>query len=187
VADLARRRRATISQETRPTTAAIATAIQNQVHGNPELVLVAVGDGLGVGVAAGGAITMAVRVGCALSAGLLAAGVVGALVVGGADVTGADVSAAAGVEVSAAGVEVSAAGAAGAEVCPALTLAAMLLAADDTLLAAPQPASSPMLMTIRPANPAPFFRTVNPSRMRPRCPHQAGCPEGVAESATRVG
>src|SRR5262249_4789115 len=41
VADLARRRRATISQETRPTTAAIATAIQNQVHGNPELVLVA--------------------------------------------------------------------------------------------------------------------------------------------------
>ena len=153
-----------MNQETRPTTAAIATAIQNQVHGNPELLLVAVAVVVGVGDVAGGAITMVVRVGPAV-----AAGVVGALVVGGADVAGVDVSAAgvevsaAGVEVSAAGVEVSAAGAAGAEVCPALTLAAMLLAADDRLLAAElHAASSPMMMTIRPAKPAPFFRTVNP-------------------------
>jgi hypothetical protein len=171
-----------MSQEIRPTTAAIATAIQNQVHGNPELLLVAVAVVVGVGDAAGGAITMVVRVGCALAAGLLSAGVVGALVVGGADVAGADVSAAAVV----AGAEVSAAGAAGADVSagaeaaeprPALTLEAMLLAADDTLLAALQPASSPMMMTIRPANPAPFFRTLNPSRTRLRCPHQAGCAE----------
>ena len=153
-----------MSQETRPTTAAIATAIQNQAHGNPELLLVVVAVGLGVGDAWVGAITMVVRVGRAVAAGLLAAGVVGALVVGGADVAGVEVSAA-GVEVPAAGVEVSAAGAAGAEVCPAVTLAAMLLAADDRLLAAePHAASSPMMMTIRPANPAPFLRTPNPSR-----------------------
>jgi len=154
-----------MSQETRPTTAAIATAIQNQVHGNPELLLVAVAVVVGVGDVAGGAITMVVCVGRAVAAGLLTAGVVGALVVGGADVAGADVSATAGVEVPTAGVEVSAAGAAGAEVCPAVTLAAMLLAADDRLLAAePHAASSPMMMTIRPANPAPFLRTLNPSR-----------------------
>jgi len=170
-------------------TAAIATAIQNQVHGNPELLLVAVAVVVGVGDAAGGAITMVVRVGCALSAGLLAAGVVGALVVGGADVAGGDVSAAADVAgADVVGAEVSAAGAAGADVPapgvdaaeprPALTLEAMLLAADDRLLPAePHAASSPMMMTIRPANPAPCFRTLNPSRPRLRCPHQAGCAE----------
>src|SRR5215831_4673082 len=138
VADLARRRWATMSQETRPTTAAIATAIQNQVHGNPELLLVAVAVVVGVGDVAGGAITMVVCVGRAVAAGLLTAGVVGALVVGGADVAGADVSAAAVV----AGAEVSAAGTAGADVSagaeaaelrPALTLEAMPLAADDRL------------------------------------------------------
>jgi hypothetical protein len=176
VADLARRRWATISQETRPTTAAIATAIQNQAHGNPEL-LVVVAVGLGVGDEAGGAITIVVCVGRAVAAGLLAAGVVGALVVGGADVAGADV---AGAEVSTAGVEAP-------ELRPALTLAAMLLTADDTLLAALHPASRPMMMTIRPANPALFFRIVNPSRTRLRFPHQAGCAEGAAESATRGG
>ena len=138
-----------MSQVTRPTTAAIATAIQNQVHGNPEL-LVAVAVVLGVG----DAVTVVVWVGCALAAGLLAtgvvaAGVVGALVVGGADVAGADV---AGADVSTAGVEA-------AEVRPAVKLEATLLTADDTLLAAPQPASS-VVMTIRPANPAPFFRTL---------------------------
>src|SRR5215831_14178286 len=168
VADLARRRWATMSQETRPMTAAIATAIQNQVHGNPELLLVAVAVVVGVGDAAGGAITMVVRVGCAVAAGLLSAGVVGSLVVGGAEVAGADVSAAAVV----AGAEVSAAGTAGAEAAelrPALALEAMPLAADDRLLPAePHPASSPMMMTIRPANPAPFFRTLNPSRTRLR-------------------
>jgi hypothetical protein len=176
-----------MSQETRPTTAAIATAIQNQVHGNPELLLVAVAVVVGVGDVAGGAITMVVRVGRAVAAGLVAAGVVGALVVGGADVAGADVSATAGVEVSAAGVEVSAAGAAGADVS-AVTLAAMLLAADDKLLAAElHAASSPMMMTIRPANPAPFLCTLNPSRPWLSPPHQAGCAEGAVESATRGG
>jgi hypothetical protein len=171
-----------MSQETRPTTAAIARAIQNQTHGNPEL-LVVVAVGLGVGDAAGGAITMVVWVGCALVAGLLATGVVGALVVGGADVAGAVVSAGADV----AGADVSTAGVEAAGVRPAVTLAAMLLAADDMLLAAPHPASSPVMMTIRPANPAPCFRTLNPSRARLRCPHQAECADGAAGSATRGG
>jgi hypothetical protein len=129
---------------------------------------------------------MVVRVGCALVAGVLATGVVGALVVGGADVAGAVVSAGADV----AGADVSAAGVEAPGVCPAVTLAAMLLAADDMLLAAPHPASSPVI-TIRPAKPAPFFSTLNPScnpsRAWLRCLHQAGCAEDGAESATRGG
>jgi hypothetical protein len=176
-----------MSQETRPTTAAIARAIQNQTHGNPEL-LVVVAVGLGVGDAAGGAITMVVWVGCALAAGLLATGVVGALVVGGADVAGAVVSAGADVAgADVAGADVATAGVEAPGVRPAVTLAAMLLAADEMLLAAPHPASSPVMMTIRPANPAPCFRTLNPSRARLRCPHQAECADGAAGSATRGG
>jgi len=176
-----------MSQVTRPATAAIARAIQNQAHGNPELLLAVVAVGLGVGDAAGGAITMVVWVGCALAAGLLATGVVGALVVGGADVAGAVVSAGADVAgADVAGADVSTAGVEAAGVRPAVRLEATLLTADDTLLAAPHPASSPV-MTIRPANPAPFFRTLNPSRACLRCPHQAGCAEAAAGSATRGG
>jgi hypothetical protein len=153
VAALVRRWRAVLIQATRPTTAAIATAIQNQSHGDPELLLVGEGGAVASGVTDGRGGTTApdeVLVGlpllAALEAGLR-------LVLGGA-VVAAEVVAADGDE--------------GAELRVGVRLEAMLLTADDTLPLEPHAATSQLVTTIRPANPAIVFLTLDPSRARLR-------------------
>jgi hypothetical protein len=123
---------------------AIPTAIQNQSHGNPEL-LVDEGVALALGVTDGsgtittpGEVLIGLPLLAALEAGLL---VLGAVV---------------------AAEDVAAGGDADAEPRVAVKLEAMLLTADDTLPLEPHAATSQVVTTIRPANPAHVFFTVGP-------------------------
>jgi hypothetical protein len=171
-----------VIQATRPTTAAIATAIQNHSHGDTEPLLVAAGVAVSPGVTEGTGATTApeeVLVGRSALVGLdsgLRAGLVagllagldsgprtgleaGALLGSGAVVAGsADVAAGSLVVGSA---DVAAGGDEGAEVRVAVMLAVMLPTTDDRLPPAPHPARRQVMTTIRPTKPV-VFRTLDP-------------------------
>ena len=147
-----RRRWALLIQASRPTTAAIPTAIQNQSHGNPELLLAGEDVAIAPGVTDGrGATTPADGVFVGLP--LLAALDAGLWLLGGAVVAAEDVAAGGDEDV---------------ELRVAVWLEAMLLTADDTLPLEPHAATSQVITTIRPANPPNVFLTLDPSRARLR-------------------
>jgi len=151
--------------------------IQNQSHGDTELLLAGEGVAVASGVTDGWAGTTTadeVLVGLSLLA-VLEAGL--RLVLVGAGVDGADVAAA----------DVAAGGDGDVALRVAVKLEAMLLTADPTLPPEPHPASSQVITTIRPTNPAHVFLTVDPSRARLRRLQLVACAARVLWSATPVG
>jgi hypothetical protein len=119
-------------------------AIQNQSHGDTELLLV--GDGVlvapgvtdGAGTTAADSVLAGLALLAALEAGLWL-GLEGCVVAG----------------------EVAACGDEGVELRVAVTLEAMLLTADDKLPLEPHAATSQVMTTIRTANPAQLFLTAD--------------------------
>ena len=133
-------------------TAAIPTAIQNQGHGNPELPLAGEVEAVAPGVTDGTGGTTAPE-GVLVCLSLLAALDAGLWLVGGAFVAVEDVAAG---------------GDDGVELRVAVRLEAMLLTADETLPLELHAASSQVITTIKPANPAHVFLTPGPSRVQLR-------------------
>jgi hypothetical protein len=153
-------------------TAATATAIQTQSHGDPEPPLADDGEVAALAVAderGSTTTTDDVLVGCAL---LAAAGAGLLLALGCAVVAAADVAAGAGAD-------------ADAEPRVTVALPAMLLTADATLPLEPHAASSQVVATMRQANPATVFLTLKLPRTTEVT--QLSCAAGDLRSATRAG